>query len=45
MTNFKVEKEAFTGSGYIFNSSFLNGLKSPDESILKTINHLEQKIK
>jgi leucyl-tRNA synthetase len=40
--NFKVEKEAFTGSGYIFNSSFLNGLKSPDESILSTIDHLEK---
>ena len=41
--NFKVTKEAYTGPGKIFNSQFLNGLKSPDESILKTIEILEQK--
>ena len=41
--NFKIKNEAFTGSGYIFNSSFLNGLKSPDESIFKTIDYLEKK--
>ena len=41
--NFKVINEAYTGSGYIFNSSFLNGLKCPDESIIKTIEHLEDK--
>ena len=35
---FEVQKEAFTGSGVIINSNFLNGLKAPDESILKTIN-------
>jgi leucyl-tRNA synthetase len=40
---FKVTDEAYTGSGYIFNSSFLNGLKCPDESIIKTIEHLEDK--
>ena len=40
---FKVTKKAYTGPGYIFNSSFLNGLKSPDDSIEKTINYLEQK--
>jgi leucyl-tRNA synthetase len=40
--NFVVQKEAYTGSGYIFNSSFLNGLKSPEESIVKTIEHLEK---
>ena len=38
---FKVSDKAFTGPGYIFNSSFLNGLKVPDESILKTIEYLE----
>ncbi len=41
--NFKVTKEAYTGPGKIFNSQFLNGLKCPDESILKTIEILEQK--
>ena len=41
--NFNVTDEAYTGSGYIFNSSFLNGLKCPDESIIKTIEHLEDK--
>ena len=39
---FKVEKEAYTGPGYIFNSSFLNNLKAPEESILKTIEYLEK---
>ena len=41
--NFKITKEAYTGPGKIFNSQFLNGLKSPNESILKTIEILEQK--
>jgi leucyl-tRNA synthetase len=40
--NFKVINEAYTGPGYIFNSSFLNGLKCPDESIINTIAHLEK---
>ncbi len=40
--NFKVENEAYTGPGYIFNSSHLNGLKCPEESIEKTINYLEK---
>ena len=40
--NFKVIDEAYTGPGYIFNSSFLNGLKCPDESIINTIEHLEK---
>ncbi len=40
---FKVTEEAYTGPGFIFNSSFLNGLKCPEESILKTINYLEEK--
>ena len=31
--NFKVIDTAYTGSGFIFNSSFLNGLKCPDDSI------------
>ena len=41
--NFNVTNEAYTGSGYIFNSFFLNGLKCPDESIIKTIKYLEDK--
>ena len=40
---FTVEHEAYTGPGFIFNSSFLNGLKCPEESIVKTIDHLEKK--
>ena len=40
--DFKIEDEAYTGPGFIFNSSFLNGLRSPEESVLKTINYLEK---
>jgi leucyl-tRNA synthetase len=40
--NFEVDDVAYTGPGYIFNSSFLNGLKSPEESIIKTIEYLEK---
>ena len=39
---FKVANEAYTGPGYIFNSSFLDGLKCPEDSIIKTIEHLEK---
>ena len=39
--DFKLE-EAYTGPGVIFNSEFLNGLKVPNESIIKTIEHLER---
>jgi leucyl-tRNA synthetase len=41
--NFKVSKEAYTGPGVIFNSKFLDGLKVPDQSILKTIKILEER--
>ncbi len=41
--NFKVEKEAFTGSGMIINSKFLNGMKAPDQSIIETIKIIEKK--
>ena len=41
--SFKVTDEAYTGPGFILNSSFLDGLKCPEESILKTINYLEEK--
>jgi leucyl-tRNA synthetase len=40
---FEIKKEAYTGSGVIFNSDFLNGLKAPDESINETIKILEKK--
>ncbi len=36
------ENKAYTGPGKIFNSKFLNGLKVPDESIVKTIEYLEK---
>ena len=41
--DFKVDAEAYTGPGYLFNSDFLNGLKCPEESITETINYLERK--
>ena len=41
--NFKVIDKAYTDEGYIFNSSFLNNLKAPTESIPKTIEYLERK--
>jgi len=40
--NFRIKDKAYTGSGFIINSSFLNGLKCPDESIIKSIEHLEK---
>ena len=40
--NFEINDQAYTGPGYIFNSSFLNGLKSPEDSIIKTIEYLEK---
>ena len=41
--DFSINEKAFTESGYLFNSKFLNDLKVPDESIDKTINYLEEK--
>ena len=42
--NFRVDNnKAYTGAGYIINSSFLNGLQCPKESINKTIQYLEEK--
>ena len=41
--DFKVEKEAYSGDGILINSSFLNGLKVPEESINQTIKILEEK--
>ena len=41
--NFKITNEAYTGSGTIFNSDFLNGLNYPKDSINKTIKILEER--
>ena len=41
--NFTIKEKAYTGSGIIFNSDFLNGLKVPNDSIIKTIDILEKK--
>jgi leucyl-tRNA synthetase len=41
--NFKITNEAYTGSGTIFNSDFLNGLSYPKDSIDKTIKILEER--
>ena len=40
--NFEVGEKAYTGPGYIINSEFLNNLKCPEESIIKTIEYLEK---
>ena len=40
--DFSIDEKAFTESGYLFNSKFLNDLKVPDESINKTISYLEK---
>ena len=40
---FEVKSEAYSGSGTIINSDFLNGLSAPEESISKTIEILEKK--
>ncbi|MDC3243420.1 leucine--tRNA ligase [Candidatus Pelagibacter sp.] len=39
---FKIKNEAYTGEGYLYNSKFLDGLKAPSESIIKTIEFLEK---
>ena len=41
--NFKVSTEAYSGTGNLINSEFLNGLSVPEESIDKTIEILEKK--
>ena len=40
--NFIVSNEAYTGPGKIINSKSLNGLRAPNESIIKTIELLEK---
>ena len=37
------DNEAYTGPGTIINSKFLNNLKAPEESIIKTIEIIEEK--
>ena len=39
---FIIDNIAYTDKGFMINSSFLNGLKSPDESIEQAINFLEE---
>ena len=41
--NFQIKNEAYTGNGILFNSKFLNDLKYPEESVMKTIEILEKK--
>ena len=41
--DYQVEKEAYTGTGIIINSKFLNGLSAPNQSINETIKFLEDK--
>tara|TARA_Y100001960_G_scaffold187244_1_gene196371 strand:- start:2164 stop:4719 length:2556 start_codon:yes stop_codon:yes gene_type:complete len=41
--SFEVKDKAYNGTGIIINSNFLNGLKVPEESIIKTIEILEEK--
>jgi leucyl-tRNA synthetase len=40
--SFEINDEAYTGEGYLYNSNFLDGLKVPSESIIKTIEFLEK---
>ena len=41
--NFQIRNEAFSGPGIIYNSKFLNDLKAPEDSVIKTIEILEKK--
>ena len=40
---YEVTSEAYSGPGLIINSDFLNGLKAPEDSVIKTIDLLEKK--
>ena len=40
---FSVKKEAYSGSGILINSDFLDGLEAPENSILETIKILEER--
>ena len=41
--NFKIEKDAYTGPGIIFNSQFLDGLKVPEQSVTEAIKIIEER--
>ena len=41
--DFSINDKAYTDTGYLFNSKFLNDLKVPSESISRTIEYLEKK--
>jgi len=41
--DFSITDKAYSDSGVIFNSQFLNGLKVPEESVLETIKILEER--
>ncbi len=40
---YEVKDEAYSGPGVLINSEFLNNLKAPEESIIKTIDILEER--
>jgi len=40
--DFEITNQAYTDEGYLYNSKFLDGLKVPNESIIKTIEFLEK---
>ncbi len=40
--DFEINNEAYTGDGFLYNSNFLDGLKVPNESVVKTIEFLEK---
>ena len=40
--HFEINNKAYTGEGFLHNSKFLDGLKVPKESIIKTIEFLEK---
>ena len=42
-TKFEVTSEAFSGEGIIVNSEFLDGLKAPEQSVLKAIEILKNR--
>ncbi len=41
--DYKVDNEAFVENGVLINSSFLNGLKTPNEAISKAIEEIEKR--
>ena len=41
--DYKVDNEAFVDNGVLINSSFLNGLKTPNEAISKAIEEIEKR--